>query len=102
MAKSEKIPKAKISTLGENLRIDADILEKLTKLQEDYQVRFKNRIEKAKQEALAGYKSRIEYLTKAKTESRDRYKEEITKYENMVKSLESEKTIAKTKPKKKA
>lgn len=101
MAKKVKITKAEVSISRENLGIDADIIDKLSKIQEDYQTRFKDKIDKARADALAGFNARIELLKKAKTDTLNNYTNEIKRFDNIVKTLQAESKAVKTQSKKK-
>ena len=83
-----------------DLNLDEAELKKLKAMQDEFQTRFKERLEASKKEALERYSIKIESLTKAKEEMLKGYNDEIKKYKALVKELGG--TVERAQPKAKS
>ncbi len=99
MAEKIKILKKDVPFLKRDLELEPDVVEELTKLQEDRQKKFQDKIEASRKEAQQKYIERIKMLEKAKAEAVKNYDDEIEKYQQLVKSMkEQDKKVVPKKP----
>jgi len=100
MSEKVKISKKEFKFLKRDIDLEADVVEKLAKIQQERQKKFQNKIEASRKEALERYTTHIKALEEAKAQAVQRYDDEIKKYKQLVKNLEKEIKELKLKPEK--
>ncbi|MHC4084372.1 MAG: hypothetical protein ACYSWZ_00690 [Planctomycetota bacterium] len=88
MAEKVKILKKDNPFLKKDLELKADVVEKLTKLQEERQKKFQSKIEATQKEALGRYTAHIKALEEAKAQAVERYSDEIKRYRELVRKCQ--------------
>ncbi len=101
MAEKVKISREDVKFLRKDIELEADVVEKLVKMQEDRKEKVQGRIETARKESLDRYKARIEAIKKAKVHAVQKYDKEIKEYQLFVKVLENRAKEVKPKVEKK-